>query len=210
MIEASRTGTFETTLGSCRIGWSDRGLTGIKLIARAAAEAGNSPLLLGSGQAESDAAPPGWVREAAGLIARHLAGEPQDLSGIPLDTEGLPPFHRAVYEAARHIGPGRTVSYGELAAAVGSPRASRAVGQALARNPFLLVVPCHRVLAAGGRPGGFSAPGGLDTKARMLALEGCAQHRSPTHVEAASRTTAQGAATSTDPLAWTAGGSGPT
>jgi methylated-DNA-[protein]-cysteine S-methyltransferase len=181
MIEAKRTFLFETTLGTCRMGWSDRGITGVALLDRAAARKANSSRP--DGPASRAAMPPDWVRDAADLVARHLAGEPQDLSGITLDTGGLPPFHRAVYEAARRIGPGCTVSYGELAARAGSPRAARAVGRALARNPFLLVVPCHRVLASGGRPGGFSAPGGLDTKARMLALEEDRERGSSTRVE---------------------------
>jgi methylated-DNA-[protein]-cysteine S-methyltransferase len=100
-----------------------------------------------------------------------VSGNSQDLSDIPIDTGGIAPFFRRVYEAARTIGPGRTVSYAELAGLAGSPRASRAVGQALAKNPFCIVVPCHRVLAAGGKIGGFSAPGGTDTKTRLLELE---------------------------------------
>jgi methylated-DNA-[protein]-cysteine S-methyltransferase len=86
--------------------------------------------------------------------------------------EGVPEFHQRVYEVARTIPPGNTLSYGDIAARLGSPRAARAVGQALGRNPFAIVVPCHRVLGAGGKIGGFSAQGGIDTKRRMLALEG--------------------------------------
>ena len=84
---------------------------------------------------------------------------------------GVPDFHRRVYEAARRIGPGHTRTYGELAAELGEPGAARAVGQALGANPFAVIVPCHRVLAAGGRGGGFSAPGGVDTKLRLLEIE---------------------------------------
>src|SRR5271170_5083683 len=85
---------------------------------------------------------------------------------------GVPPFHRRVYEAARAIAPGATLSYGEVAARIGTPGAARAVGQALGRNPFAIVVPCHRVLAAGGKAGGFSARGGVTTKLRILSIEG--------------------------------------
>ena len=86
--------------------------------------------------------------------------------------EGIPPFHRRVYEVTRTIPRGETLSYGDVAAEVGSPGAARAVGQALGRNPFAIVVPCHRVLAAGGKVGGFSATGGVGTKLRILDLEG--------------------------------------
>jgi methylated-DNA-[protein]-cysteine S-methyltransferase len=91
---------------------------------------------------------------------------------VALDMEGVPPFHRRVYEAARQVPPGQTLSYGEIAARAGSPGSARAVGQALGRNPFAILVPCHRVLAANGKLGGFSANGGVDTKRRMLAIEG--------------------------------------
>lgn len=116
--------------------------------------------------------PTGAVAEALRRIERHLRGELQDFTEAPLALEPLPPFHRRVYEAARTVAAGTTISYGALATLAGSPGASRAVGQAMARNPFPLVVPCHRVLAAGGRLGGFSATGGTDFKRVLLALEG--------------------------------------
>jgi len=103
-----------------------------------------------------------------------LRGEARDLSGIVLDMDAMPSFHRRVYEAARAIPPGSTLSYGEIAARLGAPGSARAVGQALGRNPFAIIVPCHRVLAAGGRTGGFTASGGVTTKLRMLAIEGAA------------------------------------
>jgi len=131
-------------------------------------------------------APP-FVREAIDLITRHLAGEPQDLRGIPLDYEQVPAFHRQVYEAAREVPSGRIVTYGELARRAGSPGAARAVGQAMARNRFPVVVPCHRVLAAGERPGGFTAFGGLRTKARLLALEGVELRRTGALFDGAGR-----------------------
>jgi methylated-DNA-[protein]-cysteine S-methyltransferase len=94
------------------------------------------------------------------------------LSFITLDMEGVPEFHRRVYGVARTIPPGATLSYGEIAARLGDPGSARAVGQALGRNPFVIVVPCHRVLAAGGKTGGFSANGGTATKLTLLAIEG--------------------------------------
>jgi len=105
-------------------------------------------------------------------VRHHLAGRLRDFSAVLLDLDGLPTFTRRVYEAARAVPAGQTVTYGELAARCGSPGGARAVGQAMARNPVALIIPCHRVLAAGGRLGGFSGPGGLDLKVRMLALEG--------------------------------------
>jgi methylated-DNA-[protein]-cysteine S-methyltransferase len=112
------------------------------------------------------------VSIAIARIVGHLEGRRERLASIPLEMDGLAPFHRRVYEVARRVEAGRTATYGEIAAVIGSPRGARAVGQALARNPFAIIVPCHRILAAGGRPGGFSANGGLSTKARLLAIEG--------------------------------------
>ncbi|EYF01768.1 methylated-DNA--[protein]-cysteine S-methyltransferase [Chondromyces apiculatus] len=176
-----------TAFGACRIGWSALGLTRVRLLAEkereaeAASAAEERAAGDGAGLTAGDGAElperedmPAFVQEAVALLVRHLGGEPQDLSGIPLDMRGLPDFHRQAYEAARRVEPGCTIGYGELAAVLGAQGAARAVGQAMARNPFVVVVPCHRVLAAGRRPGGFSAPGGLDTKARLLALEGAA------------------------------------
>jgi methylated-DNA-[protein]-cysteine S-methyltransferase len=101
-----------------------------------------------------------------------LRGERLDLSFVALDLEAVPEFHRRVYEITRTIQPGATLSYGEIALRLGERDAARAVGQALGRNPFPIVVPCHRVVASGGKTGGFSAPGGAATKLRMLAIEG--------------------------------------
>ena len=111
-----------------------------------------------------------------------LAGEPRDLADIPLDMSEVPPFHQRVYAVARAIPPGATFTYGEIAARIGEPGAARAVGQALGRNPFPPIVPCHRVLAAGGRTGGFSARGGVATKMRMLTIEGARLAGAPTPV----------------------------
>jgi len=101
-----------------------------------------------------------------------LAGEPQDLRFVVLDEQPIDPFRREVYAATREIPAGTTMSYGEVARAIGRPDAARDVGAALARNPCPIIVPCHRVVAANGALTGFSAPGGLETKRRMLQLEG--------------------------------------
>jgi methylated-DNA-[protein]-cysteine S-methyltransferase len=112
------------------------------------------------------------VRRAIDGIVALLRGEASDLSAVALDMNAVPAFHRRVYDAARGVAPGSTVTYGEIAARLGEPGAARAVGQALGRNPFAIIVPCHRVLAAGGKVGGFSANGGVATKLRLLSIEG--------------------------------------
>ncbi len=150
-----------------RLRWNERGLTAIEMPEMPLRE-----LRAELGKEKNGGDAPAFVVEAARLLKRHLAGEAQDLSALPLDLSVLAPFQRAVYEKIRSLPPGRTTTYGEIAALLGKPGASRAVGQALGRNPFLVVVPCHRVLAAGGAPGGFSAPGGVVAKQRLLALEG--------------------------------------
>lgn len=105
-------------------------------------------------------------------LTAHLSGKPQDFRDLPLKTDGLSDFSQQVYRAAQAIPSGHTLTYLELAKKLGKPGAVRAVGGALGKNPFLLVVPCHRILAAGGKLGGFSAPGGGDTKQLLLAAEG--------------------------------------
>lgn len=114
---------------------------------------------------------PGWVQGAVLSVQRLLSKGQADFSSIPIDMRPMPPFFRQVYEATRRIPPGQTLSYGALAQAVGSPGAARAVGQAMRRNPLPLIIPCHRVVAAGGKAGGFSAFGGVVTKQHLLALE---------------------------------------
>jgi methylated-DNA-[protein]-cysteine S-methyltransferase len=116
--------------------------------------------------------PPPAIRDAIDRMVASLRGEADDLVDVPLDLDALPPFRRKVLEVVHTIPAGETLSYGEVAVAVGSPGAARAVGQALGRNPFPIVIPCHRVLAAGGRIGGFTAEGGVSVKAKMLAAEG--------------------------------------
>jgi methylated-DNA-[protein]-cysteine S-methyltransferase len=112
------------------------------------------------------------VRRAVASIVALLGGRAVDLSFVPLDTDRVPVFDRRVYDAARLIPPGVTRTYGEVARQAGARREARAVSQALGRNPFAIVVPCHRVVAADGRLGGFSAHGGVATKRRLLAIEG--------------------------------------
>ena len=161
---------FDTAIGRCGIVWGERGIVGVQL--PEGPDAATRARLLRRFPAARESAPPGGVQRAVDAVVALLRGEKRDLSGVVLDMERVPAFHRLVYDAARTIPPGSTRSYGEIAAQLGMPGAARAVGQALGRNPFAIVVPCHRVLAAGGRPGGFSARGGITTKLRMLAIEG--------------------------------------
>ena len=160
---------FDTVIGRCGIAWGGRGVVGVQLPEKRDLETRARLLQRFPGGHES-AAPP-EVQRAVDDITALLRGEATDLSGVRLDMEGLSPFHRRVYEAARTIPSGTTFSYGDIAAQLGAPGAARAVGQALGRNPFAIVVPCHRVLAAGGKIGGFSANGGAATKLRLLSIE---------------------------------------
>ena len=160
---SSRTLGFETALGRCGLRWGAEGVCAV--------------LMPGSRATGRDAGarpgePPPEVRRAAEEIAALLEGQRVDLRWVPLEDGGLEPFPRAVYAAAREIQAGETANYGEIARHIGNPGAAREVGAALARNPFPIVVPCHRVLAASGALHGFSAPGGIATKRRMLEIEG--------------------------------------
>ena len=119
----------------------------------------------------SEAAAPDDVVEIMDQVTRLLSGEPVDLSSVPLDLPHAARFERDVYAAARAIPCGEVRTYGEIARQVGAPGAARAVGRALGRNPIPIIIPCHRVLAAAGKGGGFSAPGGASTKFRMLEIE---------------------------------------
>jgi methylated-DNA-[protein]-cysteine S-methyltransferase len=161
---------FETPLGACGLAWGERGIVGVQLPETHAAETRRRLLRRFPGARET--APPPAVQDAIDGIVALLRGEPRDLAGVPLDMAGVPPFHRQVYEIARTVPPGRTITYGEIAERLGEKRLAREVGQALSRNPFAIVVPCHRVVAAGGKLGGFSARGGVQTKLSMLAIEG--------------------------------------
>ncbi len=160
---------FDTALGRCGIAWGEHGIVGVQLPEANDAETRRRLLRRARGAEESQ--PPAEVEHAIDGIAALLAGEKRDLSAIRLDMDGLPPFNKLVYAAARTVPPGAILSYGEIANRLGDPGAARAVGQALGHNPFPIVVPCHRVLAAGGRIGGFSASGGAGTKRRLLAVE---------------------------------------
>lgn len=158
-----------TAFGTCALAFNPKGLVFFQLPERSE-QATLARLMRHVRSAE--AGPPAWMKDALRDLVRYFDGETEDLLGIPVDLEGVPPFHRKVYEAMRRIRRGQVWTYAELAREAGSPQAFRAVGQAMAKNPIPVVIPCHRVVAAGGKPGGFSAPGGLVTKERLLRLEG--------------------------------------
>jgi len=160
---------FDTPVGTCGIAWGARGVVAVQL--PEAREIETRARLLQRFPDAREMPPTREAEIALNTIVALLRGEASDLSSVALDMQGVPPFHRRVYEIARSIPPGATLSYGELAGRLGAPGSARAVGQALGRNPFAIVVPCHRVLAAGGKLGGFSAKGGVATKLRLLSIE---------------------------------------
>jgi methylated-DNA-[protein]-cysteine S-methyltransferase len=159
---------FETAMGFCAIAWSDAGVARFQLPTKAAERLMRRRVF---------GAEPGMPSEDVAAVIeaakRYFAGEETDFSQVQLDLAGQDAFFAQIYDALRQVGWGRTTTYGALAKEVGAGReAARDVGEAMARNPTPLIIPCHRVLAAGGKIGGFSAPGGSKTKARMLELEG--------------------------------------
>ena len=173
MISAAMPHTlFSTTLGTCGLAWNDTGLTGFQLpdadVARTesllAAKARTKP---------ADVPRPEWVRRLIERVQAHLEGKVQDFSDVPLDWSRVSDFQQAVYRHAQAIKPGFKKSYGEIAKAMAlGNEAASAVGVALATNPWPLIVPCHRVVSATDKMTGFSAPGGILTKTRLLAIEG--------------------------------------
>ena len=162
---------FDTPIGTCAVAWSARGIAGLQLPEPSPAATRARVKRRWRDAVEADSVPAG-VQRALDRVQALLAGGNTDLAGIPLDLEAAPEFNRRVYEVARTIPPGRTMTYGEIAKRLGVPHESREVGQALGKNPVAIIVPCHRVLGADGRMGGFSANGGVSTKRRMLEIEG--------------------------------------
>jgi methylated-DNA-[protein]-cysteine S-methyltransferase len=169
---------FDTAIGTCGIVWSGCGVAGVQL--PEADERKTRTRLLRRFPGARDAVPPPEVQDAIDGIVALLSGEARDLSTVALDLERVPEFHRRVYEVARMIPPGGTLSYGEIAARLGDSTAARDVGEAMGKNPIAIIVPCHRVVAAGGKLGGFSANGGIATKRRLLAIEAAHAAGEPT------------------------------
>lgn len=161
-----------TPIGPVGLAWTRRGLRRVQL-PDATSAATRRRLLDGlDAPARPAARAPAWLRTLVARLRRHLGAEPQDFRDVPLDLADGTAFERRVWRAACRVPAGRTTTYGSLARAIGRPGAARAVGRALGRNPVALVVPCHRVLGAGGELRGFSACGGTALKGRLLALEG--------------------------------------
>lgn len=161
--------TVRTDLGTLAVGFGEHGITRVVLPPGDWRDADHAELAR-SGLMRAKAVPPAIAGVVHALQA-HVAGKPQDFSGAPLDTRSSPPFLLRVWRAAQAIPPGHTLTYGELARLVGSPRAARAVGRAMATNPWPIIVPCHRVFGHCGF-GDYSAGSGLATKLRLLWREG--------------------------------------
>jgi methylated-DNA-[protein]-cysteine S-methyltransferase len=163
---------FETALGSCAVAWNGRGLVGVQLPERDGVT--TERRLAARVRSKGATLPPDWVRSLIEDIRRYLAGEKIDFSAVAVDLEGIDDLRRRIYAVLRTIPFGATTTYGELARTIGETewQGARDVGEAMGRNPVPIVIPCHRVLAAGGKLGGFSAHGGAATKRRLLELEG--------------------------------------
>ncbi len=168
---------FDTPIGICGLAWNGRGIVGAQLPEEDAATARSRFAKRFPGI--SDAPPPPSIQAVIADVSALLNGEPRDLSHVPLDMEGVPELHSRVYDVARTIPPGKLMTYGEVGSRIGE-RNARLIGQALGRNPFPIIVPCHRVIAAGGKLGGFSANGGGRTKLRLLAIEDARRDAGPT------------------------------
>ena len=162
--------TFDTLIGVCGIAWTPRGVCGFQL-PEASPDLTRARLRRRFAATTDAVVPPDSVRKVIDDVRRLLEGELVDFVDVELDPDGIAEFAQRVYALTRRIPPGSTRTYGELAIELGDPRAARAVGRALGQNPYPVIVPCHRVLAAQHRAGGFSAPGGVTTKLRLLEIE---------------------------------------
>jgi methylated-DNA-[protein]-cysteine S-methyltransferase len=168
---------FETAIGACAVAWGPHGIVGFQL-PEPRPDATRARFRKRFPDAEEAPLPAAFlpvVERIRGL----MTGAKDDLADVALDMSEVPDFERQVYDIARKVPPGETITYGEIASRIGDKSLSREVGAALGRNPFPIVVPCHRVLAASGKTGGFSAPGGVETKMKMLAIEGARREEAP-------------------------------
>ena len=168
---------FDTAIGSCGIVWNERGIVAIELPGRDAAATRNRLLRRNPGSRQGT--PSAAAQHAIDGIVALLGGERRELRDVTVDLDGVSDFNRRVYDVARGIRPGATLSYGEIAERLGDRNLARDVAQALSQNTCPIVIPCHRVLAAGGKTGGFSAPGGVQTKLRLLSIEGAQPEEGP-------------------------------
>jgi methylated-DNA-[protein]-cysteine S-methyltransferase len=163
---------FETAIGWVALAWRETGISSV-VIAEATAESARGRITQHTPTAV-EADPPADIQRAIARITAHLAGELDDLRDIAVDLDEVSQWRRDVYQVLRGVDPGETITYGEIANRLGNPHAAREVGQAMGSNPVPIIVPCHRCLAADNKMGGFSAPGGISTKLRLLGIEGAA------------------------------------
>jgi methylated-DNA-[protein]-cysteine S-methyltransferase len=163
--------TFSSALGLCGLSWNVKGITSFQL-SGASGQLIKKRLMNITGNVTASSTPPDWIKKLVQKVKEHLKGNVQDFSSVPLNFGGASEFQIAVYRAARKVPSGTVVTYGELAALIGKPKASRAVGSALGKNPIPLIVPCHRVITSSGKVGGFSAFGGVQMKVALLCSEG--------------------------------------
>jgi methylated-DNA-[protein]-cysteine S-methyltransferase len=168
---------FDTAIGRCGIAWSERGVVAVRFPERSD-DATRGRILRHFPDAQQKALSAAAQRAIDGIVAL-LRGEPRDLRDVTVDMDDVPDFNRQVYDVARGIGPGTTLTYGEVAERLGDRNLARDVAQALSQNQTPIVVPCHRVMAAGGKTGGFSAPGGVKTKLKLLSIEGAQLEQGP-------------------------------
>jgi methylated-DNA-[protein]-cysteine S-methyltransferase len=174
---------FDTKIGLCGIAWSDAGIFSTQL--PEGDEASSRARFLKRAPGAHEAAPPSNVQAVIARVVALLDGaKGDDFTDVALDMDRLPDFNRAVYAIARKVPPGDTITYGDIAKQLGGVQLSRDVGQAMGKNPFPIIVPCHRVLAAGAKPGGFSARGGTTTKLKILAIEGAYVNHTPSLFDA--------------------------
>ena len=160
---------FTTAIGTCAIAWGPKGIIGVSLPSDDNGE--TRAFIMRRCPDAKEQPPTETVKAVIADIQSLLEGQACDLLNAELDMDGVPEFHRRVYAVARQIPPGQTMTYGQIAEKLKAPGTSRAVGQALGSNPFPIIVPCHRILSSSGGAGGFSAPGGLDTKMKILNIE---------------------------------------
>jgi methylated-DNA-[protein]-cysteine S-methyltransferase len=163
---------FATPIGTCSLIWKDETVIGLRL--PEASPAATRTRITRRWAGAQEQTPPPAMQQIIDRVLRLLDGERVDLSDVPLDFGGSPELHRRIYAVARTIPPGQTMTYGEIARRLGVPHESREVGQAMGKNPIAIIVPCHRVLGADGKMGGFSAAGGVAIKRRILEIEGAA------------------------------------
>jgi methylated-DNA-[protein]-cysteine S-methyltransferase len=180
-MSAEKFALFDTAVGQCGIAWSARGVLGVQLPEQS--EVATRARLQRRYPDAPEASPSGNVQEAIDDIIALLAGNARDLSAVVLDMQRVPQFNQRVYSVARTITFGTTLSYGEIAEQLGDRSVAREVSEAMGQNPFPIIVPCHRVMASGGKLGGFSAAGGVTTKIRLLNIEGAQVGEPPTLFE---------------------------